>query len=72
LHNQLRDGVRFLQPHMRKTAAQYWTAIEATLNNSISGAVDVPVSKAPAMQRPDAADRREAAAAAREFLNGGA
>jgi hypothetical protein len=71
LHNQLRDGVRFLQPRMRKTAVQYWTAIEATLNNSISGPVDAGV-KAPVMQRPDAHDRREAARAAREFLGGGA
>jgi hypothetical protein len=72
LHNQLRDGVRFLQPGARKSAAQYWAAIEATLNNSISGAVDVPVPKAPAMQKPDARDRQEAAAATREFLGGGA
>jgi hypothetical protein len=71
LHNQLRDGVRFLPPGTRKSAAQYWTAIEATLNNSISGAVDAPVSKAPAMQRPDARDRQERAAATREFLGGG-
>jgi hypothetical protein len=72
LHNQLRDGVRFLPPGTRKSAAQYWAAIEATLNNSIFGAVDAPVSKAPAMQRPDARDRRERAVAAREFLSGGA
>jgi hypothetical protein len=69
LHNQLRDGVRFLPPGTRKSAAQYWAAIEATLNNSISGAVEAPVLK---MQRPDASDRRERAVAAREFLSGGA
>jgi hypothetical protein len=72
LHNQLRDGIRFLQPGTRKSAAQFWAAIEATLNNSISGAVDAPVSKAPTMQKPDVHDRREAAAATREFLGGGA
>jgi hypothetical protein len=71
LHNQLRDGVRFLPPGTRKSAAQYWAAIEATLNNSISGAVDAGV-KASAMQRPDARDRQEAAQAAREFMGGGA
>jgi hypothetical protein len=68
LHNQLRDGVRFLPPGTRKSAAQYWAAIEATLNNSISWAVEAPVSK---MQRPDASDRREAAAARGEFLGSG-
>jgi hypothetical protein len=71
LHNQLRDGVRFLPPGTRKSASQFWAAIEATLNNSITGAVDAPVSKAPAMQRPNARDRQEAAAATREFLGAG-
>jgi hypothetical protein len=38
----------------------------------IPEAVDAPTPRAPAMQRPDAQDRREAASAAREFLSGGA
>src|ERR1700730_11642437 len=57
LHNQLRDGIRFLPPGTRKSAAQYWAAIEATLNNSISGAG----VKVPAMQKPNVRDRQEAA-----------
>ena len=35
-HNQLRDGVRFLAPHERKTGVQYWTAIELSLQNQIA------------------------------------
>jgi hypothetical protein len=71
-HAQLRDGFEFLAPGRRQTAVEYWRAIEPSLQNTIAQAVDASVPKAPAMQRSDAADRREAAAAAREFLNGGA
>src|SRR5207247_1157070 len=48
-HNKLSDGLKFLAPHERKTAVQYWMRIEASLSNSISEAVNAPVSKAPAM-----------------------
>jgi hypothetical protein len=34
-HNDLRDGLRFLAPHERRTAVEYWRAIEVSLNNSI-------------------------------------
>jgi hypothetical protein len=34
-HNELRDGFRFLAPHERKTAEQYFKAIETSLSNSI-------------------------------------
>jgi hypothetical protein len=42
------------------------------LRNIIAQAVDAPVSKAPAMQKPDVRDRQERAAAMGEFLGGGA
>jgi hypothetical protein len=67
-HNKLSDGLKYLPPHERKTAVQYYKAIEASLQNAIAQA---PVTKAPAMQRSDAADRREAVQAAREFLGPG-
>jgi hypothetical protein len=34
-HSELRDGLRFLAPHERKTFTAYWQAIEAMLQNSI-------------------------------------
>jgi hypothetical protein len=34
-HSELRDGLRFLAPHERKTFTSYWQAIEAMLQNSI-------------------------------------
>jgi len=71
-HSELRDGLRFLEPAARKSFTSYWNAILPSLRNTIAQAVDAPVPKAPAMQRPDASDRREAVAAAREFLSGGA
>jgi hypothetical protein len=70
-HNELRDGFRFLAPHERRTAEAYWSAVETSLQKAIAQAVDAPVSKAPAMQRLDASDRREAAAARGEFLGSG-
>jgi hypothetical protein len=35
-HNQLRDGVRFLAPHERKTAVEYWAQLHAGIDNQIS------------------------------------
>jgi hypothetical protein len=49
LHNQLRDGVRFLQPHMRKTAAQYWTQLHAGIDNQITGKIETARVKEDAM-----------------------
>jgi hypothetical protein len=43
-HNQLRDGVRFLAPHERKTGVQYWTAIELSLQNQIAQHLGKPES----------------------------
>jgi hypothetical protein len=34
-HNELRDGLRFLAPHERKTGVQYWAQIQASLSNQI-------------------------------------
>jgi hypothetical protein len=39
-HNQLRDGVRFLAPHERKTAVEYWAQIQASLDNQINQRLD--------------------------------
>jgi hypothetical protein len=70
--NEISAGQRYRAPNERKTALSYFAQIEPSLRNAIAQAVGADVSKAPAMQRSDAHDRREAAAAAREFLNGGA
>jgi hypothetical protein len=34
-HDQLRDGLRFLAPHERKTAVEYWSQIQASIDNQI-------------------------------------
>jgi hypothetical protein len=34
-HNQLRDGVRFLAPHERKTAVEYWAQIQDSIDGQI-------------------------------------
>jgi hypothetical protein len=39
-HNQLRDGVRFLAPHERKTGVQYWAQIQASIDNQITQRLD--------------------------------
>jgi hypothetical protein len=54
-HNELRDGFRFLAPHERKTAEQYWKAIELSLSNSIRQAAGEP-------QPPNTASTKEEAA----------
>jgi hypothetical protein len=41
-HNQLRDGLQFLAPHERKSAVQYWTAVEPALQNTIRQAAGEP------------------------------
>ena len=61
--NEIAAGLRFRAPNERKSALSYWAQIEPSLRNIIAQAADAPVSKAPAMQRTDAADRREAAQA---------
>jgi hypothetical protein len=38
VHNQLRDGVRFLPPAERHTASEYWARVRASLDNQISQA----------------------------------
>jgi hypothetical protein len=70
LHNELRDGMRFLAPHERKTAVSYWDAIEVGLQNAIRQTTGESPAPAPQMRKPDARDRQEAAAAAQEFLHG--
>jgi hypothetical protein len=69
--NEIAAGLRFRAPNERKSALSYWAQIEPSLRNIIAQAVDAPVSKAPAMQRPDARDRQERAAAMGEFLGSG-
>ncbi len=69
-HDQLRDGFQFLAPGARRTAVEHWRAIQLSLDRQAAG--EPPAAKAPAVQRPDAADRREAAQARAEFLGGGA
>jgi hypothetical protein len=34
-HDHLRDGLQFLAPHERRTATQYWDAVEPSLQNAI-------------------------------------
>jgi hypothetical protein len=34
-HDHLRDGLQFLAPHERKTAVEYWDAVEPALQNAI-------------------------------------
>jgi hypothetical protein len=47
-HDQLRDGLQFLAPHERKTATQYWEAVEGALQNAIrQHAGEAPVSEQP-------------------------
>jgi hypothetical protein len=41
-HDQLRDGLQFLAPHERKSAVQYWTAVEPALQNTIRQAAGEP------------------------------
>jgi hypothetical protein len=40
IHNELRDGFRFLAPHERKTAVQYWAQVQASLDNQINQRLD--------------------------------
>lgn len=61
--NEIAAGLRFRAPNERKSALSYWAQIEPSLRNIIAQAVDAPVSKAPAMQKPDVRDRQERAAA---------
>jgi hypothetical protein len=35
LHDQLRDGFEFLPPGRRQTATDYWSKIQASVDNSI-------------------------------------
>jgi hypothetical protein len=35
-HQELRDGLRFLAPHERKTAVSYWAQIEASIDRQIT------------------------------------
>jgi hypothetical protein len=69
--NEIAAGLRFRAPNERKSALSYWAQIEPSLRNIIAQAVDAPVSKAPAMQKPDVRDRQERAAAIGEFLGSG-
>jgi hypothetical protein len=69
--NEIAAGLRFRAPNERKSALSYWNQIEPSLRNIIAQAVDAPVSKAPAMQKPDARDRHERVVAMGEFLSGG-
>jgi hypothetical protein len=68
--NEIAAGLPFRAPNERKSALSYWAQLEPGLRNIIATAADAPVSKAPAMQRSGAADRREAAAAEQQFLHG--
>jgi hypothetical protein len=61
--NEIAAGLRFRAPNEKKSALSYWAQIEPSLRNIIAQAADAPVSKAPAMQRSDARDREERAAA---------
>jgi hypothetical protein len=54
-HEQLRDGFQFLGPLQRRTAAQYWSALEASLIRQRLG-------EAPAPQPPTAKQTRTEAA----------
>jgi hypothetical protein len=40
IHNELRDGFRFLAPHERKSAVQYWAQIQASIDNQINQRLD--------------------------------
>jgi hypothetical protein len=68
-HEQLRDNFQFLAPGARRTAVEHWRAIQLSFDRQAAG--EPPAAKAPALQKPDARDRQDAAAAAREFLTGG-
>jgi hypothetical protein len=47
VHNQLRDGVRFLPPAERHTASEYWARVRASLDNQISQAAGEPLAQPP-------------------------
>jgi hypothetical protein len=64
-YSELSDGLRYPPPHARKSFAEYWRAIEPSLLNQRPG-------ESPPAQMPAASDRREAAAAAAQFLGRGA
>jgi hypothetical protein len=66
-----RDWSQHLAPNERRGFAEFWARMQVPLENNvrrrlgeppIPEAIDAPVPKAPAMQRSDASDRREAAA----------
>jgi hypothetical protein len=42
VHNQLRDGVRFLSPAERRTASEYWARVRASLDNQIAQVAGEP------------------------------
>ena len=76
-----RDFGQHLASNERRTFGSFWAQMEVALENrirtrlgeaSIPDAVDAPAApKAPVVQRPDAQDRKEAAAAARDFMGAG-
>jgi hypothetical protein len=39
-HDHLRDGIRFLAPHERKTADAYWAQVRASIDNQINQRLD--------------------------------
>jgi hypothetical protein len=56
VHNQLRDGVRFLSPAERRTASDYWVAVEMTLQTAIRQRFgEPPASQPPPKSTPEKA-----------------
>jgi hypothetical protein len=59
---ELADGMRYLAPGERRTFTQFWTA----MSTSVARSIDPPPPSVPA--KPAVSDKREAAAATREFV----
>jgi hypothetical protein len=76
----IRDWVEHLSPGSRRSFHEFWLRMMVPIENNARARLGEPllaeptadrsVPKAPVVQRPDAADRREAQQAAQEFLHG--